>query len=123
MGVIESIILAFYAAGVTWFAWNQNGEIGRIESERDGLKHAVQYCQRDEQRARFNERAAADTRVDIEDATEQAVAQSRQRGRDAVQDAGDACLATPAGDLANSMVGNQRRLMEELRQNRLPAKR
>ena len=121
---MEWVILALslYSGGTTWYIMEQSEEIGVLTSERNGFKNVAEACSRDGEQERTNVRQAASTRAVIEEANNSAIEQYRYESRNSIQSDSNSCLITPVGDISNSMVDAQRRLLEELRSNRLQSR-
>jgi hypothetical protein len=114
--MVEVVLLIIYAIGSTWYNIHQSEVIGKLTSDRDQYQTLAEGCQRDRQRERTAERDAANTAEVRRTESTKVVEAHRQRSNERISHSSDTCATTPVGDLANSVVDGQRRLVEELRQ-------
>ena len=120
MGALEALILALYAAGITWFSFEQAQDIGILTAERAEFKAIADKCADSDQREGAAAVIAADTRAHRADAALAATAQHRQDVGRIVQGHSDPCSDASAGNVPDRLLDAERRFMENLHQHRLP---
>ena len=120
MGALEALILALYAAGITWFSFEQAQDIGILTAERAEFKAIADKCADSDQREGAAAAIDAGRRAAIEDAAITAQADHSRAVADIVASSGLPCDAPSLRFITDGLLDAERRLLEELRQHRMP---
>ena len=120
MGALEALILALYAVGITWFSFEQAQDIGILTAERAEFKAIADKCADSDQREGAAAAIDAGRRAVVEGAAITAQADHSRAVADIIESDSEPCRTAPIRHVPGRLLDAERRLLEELRQHRMP---